>query len=70
MRILRDGAVALPYLLQLRVHSNYDEEFLPSILLSTRRHVAQIGINAPQGCGKTTVVESLEFLFGSIGRWA
>ncbi|CAM6093986.1 unnamed protein product [Calypogeia fissa] len=32
--------------------------------------VAQIGINAPQGCGKTTVVESLEFLFKSIGRSA
>ncbi|CAM6095088.1 unnamed protein product [Calypogeia fissa] len=29
-----------------------------------------IGINAPQGCGKTTVVESLEFLFKSIGRTA
>lgn len=28
----------------------------------------QIGISAPQGCGKTTIVYSLEFLFNSLGR--
>jgi hypothetical protein len=28
----------------------------------------QIGISAPQGCGKTTIVYSLEYLFNSLGR--
>ncbi len=28
----------------------------------------QIGISAPQGCGKTTIVDSLEYLFNSLGR--
>jgi D-glycerate 3-kinase len=27
-----------------------------------------IGISAPQGCGKTTIVDSLEYLFNSLGR--
>ena len=29
----------------------------------------QIGLSAPQGCGKTTVVESLEYLFKEAGKY-
>ena len=29
----------------------------------------QVGLSAPQGCGKTTVVESLEYLFTESGKY-
>lgn len=32
--------------------------------------VIQIGFSAPQGCGKTTLVFALDYLFRSTGRWS
>jgi len=32
--------------------------------------LTQIGFSAPQGCGKTTLVFALDYLFEVIGRWA
>ena len=32
-------------------------------------YTPQIGLSAPQGCGKTTVVESLEYLFKEAGKY-
>lgn len=32
--------------------------------------MTQIGFSAPQGCGKTTLVFALDFLFQMIGRYA
>ena len=32
-------------------------------------YTPQIGLSAPQGCGKTTVVESLEYLFKESGKY-
>lgn len=32
--------------------------------------MTQIGFSAPQGCGKTTLVFALDYLFQMIGRYA
>nr|XP_024359966.1 uncharacterized protein LOC112274545 isoform X2 [Physcomitrium patens] len=47
---------------ELEIHSN---EFKPGEELPA----LVIGISAPQSCGQTTIVYSLEYMFNSLGRY-